>query len=77
MKKFTPRERSELRAQGYSDEEILRMEMEMEEEVLEGGEEEFPTNAQNMRSVPWNELKAAGQSEPKRAAMMGGMKRGK
>jgi hypothetical protein len=70
MIKFTPRERSELRAQGYSDEEILRMEMEREEEMIEGEEEEFPTNANNMRSVPWNELRAAGQPEPKRTSMM-------
>ena len=71
MRKFTPEERRQLKADGYSDEEILRMEMEAEEPMMEEGEEEMPTNSDSMRRVPWNDLRAAGQPEPKRTGIMG------
>ena len=73
MKKFTPLERRQLKLDGYTDEEIVRMEMEAgeEPELEEEVEGEMPTNAGSMRSVPWDELRAAGQPEPKRTGMMG------
>jgi hypothetical protein len=73
MKKFTPAERRQLKMDGYTDEEILRMEMESSEEEGEM-EEELATNADTMRQVPWDELRAAGQPEPKRTGLMGGKK---
>jgi hypothetical protein len=73
MKKFTPAERRQLKMDGYTDEEILRMEMESSEEEGEM-EEELATNSDTMRQVPWDELRAAGQPEPKRTGLMGGKK---
>lgn len=75
MKKFTPGQRRQLKIDGYSDEEILEMEMEAvsEEEMTEIEEEEeneLPTNAQNMRGIDWNTLRNAGKPEPKRVNMM-------
>jgi hypothetical protein len=70
MKKFTPAERRQLKLDGYTDEEILRMEMESEEEGEMETEEELATNSENMQSIPWDELRAAGQPEPKRTGMM-------
>jgi hypothetical protein len=70
MKKFTPAERRQLKLDGYTDEEILRMEMESEGEGEMEMEEELATNAENMQSIPWDELRAAGQPEPKRTGMM-------
>lgn len=70
MMKFTQQKRSELKAEGYSDEEILRMEMEAMEETEEEGEEELAVNSDSMRSVPWDELKAAGKPDMKRAGVM-------
>jgi hypothetical protein len=78
MKKFTPAERRQLKLDGYTDEEILRMEMETEEPMMEdeeGMEEELPTNAGTMRQVPWEALRAAGQPETKRAGIMGSAKK--
>jgi hypothetical protein len=76
MKKFTPMERRQLKLDGYTDEEIVRMEMEAgeEPELEEEVEGEMPTNAGSMRSVPWDSLRAAGQPEPKRTGLMGGKK---
>lgn len=75
MKKFTPAERRQLKLDGYTDEEILRMEMEAMEETEEEGEEELATNSDTMRTVPWDQLRAAGQPEPKRTGLMGGKKK--
>ena len=74
MKKFTPAERRQLKMDGYTDEEILRMEMKSSEEEDEV-EEELATNADTMRQVPWDELRAAGQPEPKRSGIMGSAKK--
>lgn len=64
MKKFTPQQKARLRKEGYSDEEILEMEMEGEEEMedeMEDDMEETPgTNANLMRKIPWNEMREVG-----------------
>lgn len=77
MIKFTPQKKRELKSEGYSDEEILRMEMEAMEEMDEEDEmeEELPTNSDSMRSIPWDQMRAAGQPEPKRTGLMAGKKK--
>ena len=62
MKKFTPQQKARLRKEGYTDEEILEMEMEDEEEMEEEVEmEETPgTNGNLMRKIPWNEMREVG-----------------
>lgn len=75
MKKFTMAEKRSLKQEGYSDEEILRMEIEAEEDEYEEDdkyeeEEELPTNAQNMRGIDWNRMRQAGTPDKKRAGIM-------
>ena len=76
MKKLTPQEKMLLKKDGYTDREILEMEMEMdpEEEVEEGMEEEMeegelPTNGENMRKIPWSKMRAAGNIQKKKGRM--------
>ena len=81
MKKFTPEEKMRLRREGYSNQEIIRMEMEAEEdyeddeeEMMEEGapgqEGGIQTNAKNMRGIDWKRMKDAGAPEFKRANIM-------
>jgi hypothetical protein len=70
MKRYTPTERRQLKAEGYTDEEILAMEMEEPGEQVLQQEGEMLTNAQNMRGINWNELKEAGVPDTKRAGNM-------
>jgi hypothetical protein len=67
MKRFTPTERTKLKAEGYTDEEILEMEM---EEPVEEQQTGMQTNAGNMRGINWNELRSAGVPDTKRASIM-------
>ena len=75
MMRFSPQKRRELKAEGYTDEEILRLEMQEVEDDEEDMEEELATNSDSMRSIPWDQMRAAGQPEPKRTGLMGGKKK--
>jgi len=75
MMRFSPQKRRELKAEGYTDEEILRLEMQEVEDEEEDMEEELATNSDSMRSIPWDQMRAAGQPEPKRTGLMAGKKK--
>jgi len=67
MAKFTPQQKLKLKKEGYTEEEILEMEMENEEEVEEMDEEATPgSNANLMRKIPWNEMREVGGMPKKR-----------
>ena len=77
MKKLTPQEKMLLKKDGYTDREIREMEMEMdpeeeieiEDEEEEMEERELPTNADNMRKIPWSKMRAAGNMIKKKGRM--------
>jgi len=80
MKKLTPQEKMLLKKDGYTDREILEMEIEMdpEEEMEEDMEEEMeeemeegelPTNGKNMRKIPWAKMREAGNIQKKKGRM--------
>ena len=67
MRRFTLAEKRTLKEEGYTDEQILEMELEEPGEQTEGG---LPTNANNMRGINWEELRSAGVPDTKRASIM-------